>query len=555
METFASYISERLGTDVVAVRLLLSMFMGYPIAFIYNIKASSWKISYRHLYLFTCGVLLFLWNFGFDIVHMFVGIFATLFVNYLFMHSRTAVTFAFVFNMGYLIIGSHICNRGTYDINWTTPYCVLCLRMIGLSWDLYDASKTESQRSVSQRKSALSKFPGVLETLAFSFTPTAFLTGPQFPMRHFQAFIDGSLRPVVHLRKSTFKHRFIYNAKFHRTLNRLVLGYFGVIVLSKWFAMYPADKMLTDEFQYEWSFFSRLLYMMIFGQLTLLRYVSIWLIAEGSCVLIGLGCTGFVHIRSKGSIQLPDFITNKDSDTVTRDGPVLKRRDSAVDWSLVENYIKSHAELYDPAQVIVREAPHTACANISLKRYIFATNTDDLVAGFNINTNRWLLDYVYKRLRFLGNKNLSQIISLLFLALWHGTYSGYYVNFGIELLVVTVEKDFLSILKNSKYNHFFYKTFTGRVISSVCGKLHIYFILSSPMVAFYLLKFHLWFPALKSIYFIGLWYVFWPLIRPTVKYLLPPLPKSQSEKSSQLSTTMNGDVTSVIDQLSSRKQQ
>lgn len=117
-----------------------------------------------------------------------------------------------------------------------------------------------------------------------------------------------------------------------------------------------------------------------------------FLLKEGSCVLIGLGCTGFVHIRSKGSIQLPDFITNKDSDTVTRDGPVLKRRDSAVDWSLVENYIKSHAELYDPEQVIVREAPHTACANISLKRYIFATNTDDLVAGFNINTNRWLLE-------------------------------------------------------------------------------------------------------------------------------------------------------------------
>ncbi|XP_018650186.1 hypothetical protein Smp_169040 [Schistosoma mansoni] len=398
--------------------------------------------------------------------------------------------------------------------------------MIGLSWDLYDASKPESQRSVSQKKSALSKFPGVLETLAFSFTPTAFLTGPQFPMRHFQAFIDGSLRPVVTLRKDTFKYRFIYNAKFRRTLSRFVLGHFGLIVLSKWFAMYPADKMLTDEFQY-----------------------------EGSCVLIGLGCTGLVHIKSKGSIQLPDFIKNKDSDTLTRDGPVLKRRDSAVDWSFADNYIKSHAELYDPTQVIVREAPHTACANISLKRYIFATNTDDIVAGFNINTNKWLLDYVYKRLRFLGNKNLSQLISLLFLALWHGTYSGYYLNFGIELLVVTVEKDFLSILKNSKYNHFFYKTFIGRVISSVCGKLHIYFILASPMVAFYLLKFRLWFSVLKSVYFIGLWYVFWPLIRPAVKYLLPPLPKSPSEQSSQLSTTMNGDVTPVIDQLSSRKQQ
>ncbi|CAH8523056.1 unnamed protein product [Schistosoma rodhaini] len=427
--------------------------------------------------------------------------------------------------------------------------------MFSLGYPIAFIYDMKSQRSVSQKKSALSKFPGVLETLAFSFTPTAFLTGPQFPMRHFQAFIDGSLRPVVTLRKDTFKHRFIYNAKFRRTLSRFVLGHFGLIVLSKWFAMYPADKMLTDEFQYEWSFFSRLLYMIIFGQITLLRYVSIWLIAEGSCVLIGLGCTGLVHIKSKGSIQLPDFIKNKDSDTLTRDGPVLKRRDSAVDWSFADNYIKSHAELYDPTQVIVREAPHTACANISLKRYIFATNTDDIVAGFNINTNKWLLDYVYKRLRFLGNKNLSQLISLLFLALWHGTYSGYYLNFGIELLVVTVEKDFLSILKNSKYNHFFYKTYIGRVISSVCGKLHIYFILASPMVAFYLLKFRLWFSVLKSVYFIGLWYVFWPLIRPAVKYLLPPLPKSPSEQSSQLSTTMNGDVTPVIDQLSSRKQQ
>ncbi|VDP74346.1 unnamed protein product [Schistosoma mattheei] len=53
----------------------------------------------------------------------------------------------------------------------------------------------------------------------------------------------------------------------------------------------------------------------------------------------------------------------------------------------------------------------------------------------------------------MGNKNLSQIISLLFLALWHGTYSGYYVNFGIELLVVTVEKDvsFYVLL----YTHFY----------------------------------------------------------------------------------------------------
>nr|CAH8843285.1 unnamed protein product [Trichobilharzia regenti] len=541
MEAFTYFIAEKLNTEAVVIRLILSILMGYPIASLYNMRSGSWRVFYRHLYLFACGVTLFLWNFGFDIVHMFIGIFTTMIVNYCFAHSKVAVIFAFVFNMAYLVIGSHICNRGTYDINWTMPYCILCLRLIGLSWDLYDASKPEAQRSASQKKSALAKFPGVMETLAFCFTPTAFLTGPQFPMRHFQAFIDGTLRPSIVLRNRTFKDRFIYNVKVQRTLGRFIMGFIGIIILSRLLTVYPADTLLTDEFRNEWSFFSRLFYMMVFVQLVLLRYVSIWLIAEGSCVLLGLGCTGFVHIRCKGLDQLPDMksTTNKDTKIPTRDGPVLKRRDSAVEWSVADNRIKSLAELYDPTQVEVREAPHTACANISLARFLLATNTDDLVAGFNINTNKWVLEYVYKRLRFLGNKNLSQLLTLLFLALWHGTYSGYYINFSVELLVVIVEKDFLTILKNSKYNHFLYKTIPGRIISSIIGKLHVYFLLATPLVAFYLLQFHLWYPVLKSTYFVGFWYIFWPLIRSFVKILLPSSSSSQSLKTSSMA---NGNL-------------
>ncbi|CAH8288962.1 unnamed protein product, partial [Heterobilharzia americana] len=293
----------------------------------------------------------------------------------------------------------------------------------------------------------------------------------------------------------------------------------------------------------EWSFFSRLLYMMVFVQLVLLRYVSIWLIAEGSCVLLGLGCTGFVHIQCKGLDQLPDLKTNKDTETFSRDGPVLKRRDSAVEWSVADNRIKSLADLYDPKQVEVYEAQHTACANISLARYSFATNTDDLVAGLNINTNKWVLEYVYKRLRFLGNKNLSQLVTLLFLAIWHGTHSGYYINFGVELLVVIVEKDFLSRLKKSKYNHFFYESIPGRVISSVCGKLHICFLLATPLVAFSLLQFHLWFPVLKSVYFIGFWYMFWPFIRSGVKILLQsPAYKSHLQQHPSKISMINGNL-------------
>jgi hypothetical protein len=35
-----------------------------------------------------------------------------------------------------------------------------------------------------------------------------------------------------------------------------------------------------------------------------------------------------------------------------------------------------------------------------------------------------LPSYVFKRLRFLGNKDLSQLGALFFLAIWHGLFSG-----------------------------------------------------------------------------------------------------------------------------------
>ncbi|KAM3181450.1 Lysophosphatidylcholine acyltransferase 3, partial [Hymenolepis weldensis] len=50
------------------------------------------------------------------------------------------------------------------------------------------------------------------------------------------------------------------------------------------------------------------------------------------------------------------------------------------------------------------------------------------------------LRYLYKRLRFLGNKVLSQACTLIFLAVWHGFYSGYYINFLLEFLTIYAEK-------------------------------------------------------------------------------------------------------------------
>lgn len=53
---------------------------------------------------------------------------------------------------------------------------------------------------------------------------------------------------------------------------------------------------------------------------------------------------------------------------------------------------------------------------------------------FTLNRN------VFKRLRFLGNKMVSHLSTLLFLTLWHGLHSGYFMCFAMEFIIITVEK-------------------------------------------------------------------------------------------------------------------
>lgn len=54
-------------------------------------------------------------------------------------------------------------------------------------------------------------------------------------------------------------------------------------------------------------------------------------------------------------------------------------------------------------------------------------------------------------MKFLGNRSLSQALTLLFLAIWHGFHVGYYVCFFMELIIMTFEKD-VSIVTQELFN-------------------------------------------------------------------------------------------------------
>ena len=85
-----------------------------------------------------------------------------------------------------------------------------------------------------------------------------------------------------------------------------------------------------------------------------------------------------------------------------------------------------------------------------------------------------------KRLKFLGNKHISQAVTLLYLAVWHGIHSGYYMNFFLEFIMLISEEQV------SEISYFFLLT-----VWLPTGRVYTYCNLFATMTGFYVF----WFPT------------------------------------------------------------
>ncbi|KAL5968672.1 Lysophospholipid acyltransferase 5 [Taenia solium] len=541
LDWLAQYLATKLYNDLPSTRFFLTICCGYPVSAIYLLFISRKPPRVAHIYFLLTGALLLSWNYGSGIIHLIIGILSTLATLHVFGPTDLAVALTFVFNMTYLLVGYYCMNYGTYDINWTMSYCILCLRLIGLAWDYRDSSLPIERLSEYQKSAVFKELPSSLEMLSFCFMPTACFAGPQFTWRHYHSFINQTLRPQIVLKNRTLMKKYLLNPKLHRTLSRLSVGIACLALYMLSLTYYPMDYMLTQEFLTERSFFYRVIYMCIYSNFLIMRYLAIWLIGEGACVFLGLGCTGRIRVDYYDSSKDTNGDKKEVQDGMTM-GPLLdgvgpsRFRKVAVLSSSSSGGFRRIEEFDDPEEIeaavregraTVTEAQHTQCANISVVRFESATNTDLLVSSFNINTNKWMLEYLYKRLRCLGNKSISQALTLTFLAIWHGFYSGYYVNFFLEFVTIYAEKQFLAIVHHSIYANFLYETLAGKIITTITGKLHILFTLSSPLVAFSMLRASLWIPVFNSVYWIGFIYLLWPLAAPLAKKVFPP--KSRTE--------------------------
>ena len=159
--------------------------------------------------------------------------------------------------------------------------------------------------------------------------------------------------------------------------------------------------------------------------------------------------------------------------------------------------------------------------NVNLKQ-VFLSTLGDSIRGNNIQVNKWVKFFVYKRLEFLRSKNASKFLTLIFLASWHGYQFGYWYFFVFQFFYQWFEADIMDLTNKSKILKSFAKRNAVRHIMPIAKWAFFNLVFSADgLLPFKLLHFDKFLTATTSIYPIS-WILFciWFAIRTPVRLML-----------------------------------
>lgn len=461
-------LADLIGTTEPALKLLISILFGYQLGVIYHVYVKKY-VEFQNIYFILTGIDMAYYNFGISLFHNIVPVLVFYFTTLFVKSGNIHAIITFVFNMIYLLAGYITTESEDYDITWTMPHCVLTLKLIALSFDLWDGQKLQKGEKLSSSNmcTAQQENPTLMELLGFVYFPACFLVGPIFSFRRYKSFISGDY--PLETEAAVYQEQ---------AMKRLIQGILYLIAFQVGVSVFSMQYILSDEF-WKTSIFYRHFYCGLWAHFALYKYISCWLLTEAACIRFGLSYNG---------------TEVKDARTYT---------------------------LWD------------GCNNIKLLRFESATRFQHYIDSFNCNTNHFAAQYVYKRLAFLGNRNISQLLTLLFLALWHGTNSGYYMTFFNEFMIILMEKDIESILQKTNLYPKLWSHNIVKYLLYVILKTYTIVFMGWSLAPFDVKSFSKWWTIYSSLYFSGFilflpWpFLYKPLLIKALKYFGPSRPKDE----------------------------
>ena len=186
----------------------------------------------------------------------------------------------------------------------------------------------------------------------------------------------------------------------------------------------------------------------------------------------------------------------------------------------------------------------TAGENVQISKLALACTGTSFNKAFNIKTGEWLSYYVFKRLRFMNNIYLSQAITMIFVASWHGLASGYFVSFGIQGLNLTFERYFFAQLEGSLLVKALTHKLKSSTVTHICYQIFKWGhkLLYTPVIllGMHTFTFDRYWPIMKSV---GVhWILLSYIILPISLNVLEDLYKSRQQSPDKNRSVMNGEA-------------
>ena len=297
----------------------------------------------------------------------------------------------FVFLMGHMSV-NHIARQAANSpstIDITGSQMVLVMKLTAFCWNVADGVLPEELLSDLQKERRIVELPSLLDYASYVFFFPSLMTGPAFDFMEFRNWLDCSMFDVpanvdAAKRPPTRKKRKIPRSGTPAMI-KMVTGLVWIGVFVSFAGPYDHTVLTSDDFVNK-SFLRRVFTMYMVGFITRTKYYGVWSLTEGACILAGLGYNGV------------DPITGK------------------VAWDRLEN--------------------------INALKLEFAQNSRAYLGYWNINTNKWLRNYMYLRVTPRGKKPgfRASLATFTTSAFWHGFYPGYYLSFILASFIQTVAK-------------------------------------------------------------------------------------------------------------------
>ncbi|RFU79196.1 mboat family [Trichoderma arundinaceum] len=299
----------------------------------------------------------------------------------------------FVFVMGHMSV-SHIHRQIANDpslVDITGAQMVLVMKLSAFCWNVADGQLPADQLSEFQQGRALRELPPLVDYAAYVLFFPALFAGPAFDYAEYRRWIDTTMFDVPSQvdpakKPPVRKKRKIPRSGTPATVKAVTgLVWIGLFVALS--ARYSPAIVPTEAFT-ERPFLQRVFFIHMASLVTRFKFYGVWSLTEGACILTGLGYNGV------------DPATGK------------------VSWNRLQNV--------DPWTVETAQNPRA------------------YLAGWNMNTNSWLRNYIYLRVTPRGKKPGFRASMMTFVtsAFWHGFYPGYYLSFVLASLIQTSAKNF-----------------------------------------------------------------------------------------------------------------